>query len=119
MKTAILALILLIVSAVFVFSEDGIKLTISKNLSGELILTVEGHTTPVIVRIGDNTVTLYVEENKVNLTALGINELTDISVEEVDTASGSEASTDTQATAAPMTPVNPLINPNPPLTTPF
>lgn len=119
MKTTILALILLIVSTVFVFSEDGIKLTISKNSSGELILTVEGHTTPVIVRIGDNTVTLYIEENKVNLTALGINELTDISVEEVDTAAGSEASTDTQATTAPIPPVNPLISPNPPLTTPF
>jgi len=119
MKTTILALILLIVSTVFVFSEDGIKLTISKNSSGELILTVEGHTTPVIVRIGDNTVTLYVEENKVNLTALGINELTHISVEEVDTAAGSEASTDTQATAAPIPPINPLINPNPPLSTPY
>ena len=119
MKTAILALILLIVSAVFVFSGDGIKLTISKNSSGELILTVEGHTTPVIVRIGDNTVTLYVEENRVNLTALGINELTDISVEEIETAAGTEASSDTQATAAPIPPINPLINPNPPLSTPF
>lgn len=119
MKKTILALLLLIVSSVYVFSEDGIKLTFSKNSFGELILTVEGHTAPVIVRIGDNTVTLYVEENKVNLAALGINELTDISVEEVDTAAGTEASVDTQATAAPIPPINPLISPNPSLTTPF
>ena len=119
MKHIIIALIIFLTSVVYSFSETNLKLTISKNSSGELILTVEGHTTPVIVRIGDNTVTLYVEENKVNLTALGINELTDISVEEIETAAGTEASSDTQATAAPIPPINPLINPNPPLSTPF
>jgi len=119
MKHIIIALVLFLASVVYSFSETNLKITFSKNSFGELILTVEGHTTPVIVRIGDNTVTLYVEENKVNLTALGINELTDISVEEVDTEAGSEAVADTQATAAPIPPVNTLISPNPPLTTPF
>jgi len=119
MKQTIFAAILFLILATQAYSQSTLSLTISKNSSGELVLTVEGHTTPVVVRIGDNTITLYVEENKVNLTALGINELTEVSVEEVDTASGTEASTDTQTTAAPIPPVNPLINPNPPLTTPF
>jgi len=119
MKHIIIALVLFFASVVYSFSETNLKLTFSKNSSGELILTVEGHTTPVVVKVGDQTITLYVKENKVNLTALGINELTEVSVEEVDTASGTETATDTQATTAPIPPVNPLINPNPPLTTPF
>jgi len=128
MKHIIIALVLFLASVVYSFSETNLKITISKNSSGELILTVEGHTTPVIVRIGDNTVTLYVEENKVNLTALGINELTDISVEEVeskenveeiDTASGTQSVSDTQSTLAPIPPVSPFISPTPPLSTPY
>ena len=119
MKKVILAVILSILATSYVLSEDNISLTISKNSSGELILTVTGHTTPITVRIGDNAVTLYVEENTVNLTALGINELTEVSVEGVDTAAGSEASTDTQATASPIPPVSPFVSPTPPLTTPF
>lgn len=118
MKKTMLVLVLFFISAAYGLSETSISLTISKNTSGELILTVKGHTTPVTITIGSNSVTLYVEENKVNLTALGINELTEISVEEVDTAAGSETATDTQA-AAPILPVSPFINPNPPLTTPF
>lgn len=113
MKKTILASLLFLISAVFCFSKDDIKLTFFKNSFGELILTIEGHTKPVIVRVGDNTVTLYVEENKVNLTAAGINELTDISVEEVDTAGGSDqSSVDNQI--LPVT-----SNFNPPLTTPY
>lgn len=119
MKTLFLILFLILVSAVCTFSQDQISLSISKNSSGELILTVTGHTTPVIVKIGNNQITLYVEENTVNLTALGINELTEVAVEEVDTAAGSENSTDNQATAAPIPPISPLVNPNPPLSTPY
>lgn len=119
MKKIILAVILSMLAVSCVFSENNISLTISKNSSGELILTVTGHTTPVTVKIGDKVITLYVEENTVNLTALGINELTEVTVEEVDTAAGSETSTDTQATASPIPPVSTSINPNPPLTTPF
>jgi len=118
MKRTIIFLTLLLVAS-YAFSQDQISISFSKNSSGELIMTVEGHATPITIRIGDNIVTLYVEENKVNLTALGINELTDISVEEVDTAAGSEVTTDTQATVAPIPPISPFISPNPPLTTPF
>jgi hypothetical protein len=119
MKNIILAFVLLIASTLLVFSEDGISLTISKNSSGELILTVKGHTSPLTIKIGDQQIILYVEENTVNLTAMGINELTEVSVEEVDTAAGSEVSTDTQATAAPIPPISPFVSPNPPLSTPY
>lgn len=132
MKKLLLTFVLFLISIAYVFSQDQITLSFSKNSSGELILTVQGHTSPVTVKIGDQQVVLYVEENKVNLTALGINELTEISVEttqteskpveaveEVETSSGVEKSVDAQATAAPIPPVSPFISPNPPLSTPF
>jgi len=119
MKQIIFAAVLFLLFVTHSYSQDNLSLTISKNSSGELILTVVGHTVPVIIKIGDNTITLYVEENKVNLTALGINELTEVSIEEVDTAAGAETPSDTQATATPIPPISPFISPNPPLTTPF
>ena len=119
MKKVILAVILTVLASVYVFGQDQIFISISKSSSGELIMTVKGHTTPVNVKINDKEVTIQVNESEVNLTALGINELTEVSVEEVDTAAGSETSTDTQATASPIPPVSPFISPTPPLTTPF
>jgi len=119
MKKIFLILVLFLISSVYVLSQDNISLSISKNSAGELIMIVKGHTTPVTVKIGDKEITLQVGESEVNLTALGINELTEVSVEEVDTAAGTEASTDTQVTAAPIPPISPFISPNPPLTTPY
>jgi len=113
-----------------VFGQDQISISFSKNSSNELVMKVEGHTTPITVKIGDNKITLHVIENTVNLTALGINDLTEVKVEsvaaeneenkenieEVETAAGNSASPDTQS---PIPPVSPFISPNPPLTTPF
>lgn len=126
----IIILALLLASASYVFSQDQISISFSKNSSGELIMTVEGHTTPVVVSIGENKITLHVIENKVNLSALGINDLTEVkvesvsvkdeankeNVEEVETAAGSSTSADTQS---PIPPISPAISPNPPLSTPF
>lgn len=119
MKKTILALVLFLVSVGYVFSQENISLSISKSATGDLVMTVKGHTSPVTVKIGDKEITLQVGENEVNLTALGINELTEVSVENVDTAAGSEAAADIQATAAPIPPISPFISPNPPLSTPF
>lgn len=127
----IIILALLLASASYVFSEEQLSVSFSKNSSGELIMTVKGHTAPIIVQAGENKITLHVTENVVNLTALGINDLTHVSVEtasvqeiteekveEVDTAAGT-SSADTQAAATPIPPISPFISPNPPLSTPF
>ena len=118
MKKAFIILVLFLISAVYVFSQDQISLSISKNSSGELIMSVKGHTIPVTVTVGDKEITLQVGESEVNLTALGINELTEVQVEDVDTAAGT-SSVDAQSTAAPIPPISPFISPNPPLSTPF
>jgi len=130
MRKIILAVILTVIASAYVFGENQISLSFSKNSSGELILTVEGHTTPVVVSIGENKVTLYPSENKVNLSALGISDITDISIkqadasaekkseEDIDTAAGAESSTSVD-TQSPIPPVGVNINPNPPLATPY
>jgi len=116
MKKILLTLILTMV-AFYAYCKNQLTLSFSKNSSGELILTVTGHTTPVVITIGEVKVTLYPEENKVNLSAMGIKELLDVSVEEVETAAGESTPVDSQVPVIP--PVSTSINPNPPLTTPF
>lgn len=118
MKKIILAVILSVLASVYVFGQEQVSLTFSKNSSGELILTVTGHTAPIDVIVGSNKITLHVKENIINLSALGIHELTEVSVEEVDTAAGAESSTNTD-TQTPIPPVSTSINPNPPLATPY
>jgi hypothetical protein len=102
------------------------SISFTKNSFNELVMRVEGHTTPITIKIGDNKITLHVVENTVNLTALGINDLTEVKVEnvaveeekveEIETASGNSNSPDTQS---PIPPVSASISPNPPLSTPF
>lgn len=118
MKKLILASILLILATVYVFGQDQITLAFSKSSTGDLILTVKGHTTPVTVKINDKEITIQVHESEINLTALGIKELTDVSVEEVDTAAGAESSANAD-TQTPIPPVGSNISPNPPLATPY
>jgi len=131
MKKIILSAVLLLTITSYIFGQDQMSISFSKNSSGELIMTVQGHTTPIVISAGDNKITLQVIENKINLTALGINDLTEVTVdatptkeetqaenvEEVETAAGTtSASTDTQAVIPP---INPSISPNPPFSTPF
>jgi ABC-type antimicrobial peptide transport system permease subunit len=109
-----------------VFGQDEMSISFTKNSFNELVMRVEGHTTPITIKIGDNKITLHVIENTVNLTALGINDLTEVKVEnvaveeekveEIETASGNSNSPDTQS---PIPPVSASISPNPPLSTPF
>jgi hypothetical protein len=86
-------------------------------------MRVEGHITPITIKVGENKITLYVIENTVNLTALGINDLTEVriesvvveeeeKVEEVKTATVNSTSPDTQS---PIPSVSPFISPNPPV----
>ena len=78
MKKMLLTLILTML-AFYAHCEGQLTLSFSKNSSGELILTVTGHTTPVVITIDEVKVTLYPEENKVNLSAMGIKELLEVS----------------------------------------
>ena len=116
MKKMLLTLILTMV-AFYAYCENQLTLSFSKNSSGELILTVTGHTSPVVITVGDVKITLYPEENKVNLSAMDIEKLTDIKVEEVETAAGDSTPVDSQVPVIP--PVSTSINPNPPLSTPY
>ena len=118
MRKIILAVILTVLASVYVFGQEQISISISKSPTGELIMTVKGHTTPINVKINNKEVTIQVNESEINLTALGINELTEVSVEEVDTAAGAESSTSTD-TQSPIPPISGSINPNPPLSTPY
>lgn len=126
MKKTIIFLALLLVAS-YAFSQDQIFISFSKNSSGELIMTIEGHASPIVVSAGNNKITLQVIENKINLTALGINDLTEIvvdqtsakeeNVEDVETAAGTTAAAADNQPVIP--PINPSINPNPPLSTPY
>jgi hypothetical protein len=117
MNKLLLAAFLVILATTCVFSQDQLSVSFTKSTAGELIMTVKGHISPVTINVGDKEIVLQVGESEVNLTKLGISDLTEVSVEETDTAAGGEtAAADIQA---PIPPISPFINPNPPLTTPF
>ena len=91
-----------------------IVINFTKNDSGEVVIKIHGHTQPLEIQFnGVKTGTLYEQDSAVNLSQLGF----ESAFLALDTASGASASkTDSQAVIPS---VNPLINPNPPLSTPF
>ena len=88
------------------FANPELSLVFEKNKEGELILRIYGHQQTVHVQINDQTTVLYAEENNVNLSVMGIEQMI------LDTSSGENAKTTVPA-------VNPLLNPNPPFATPY
>jgi len=85
-----------------------------KNDSGEIVIKIQGHTQSLEIQFnGVKTGTIYEQDNAVNLSQFGF----ESAFLSLDTASGASASKVDSQVAIP--PVNPLINPNPPLSTPF
>lgn len=104
-------LLLLLGMTALVRAEQVTTLVLEKNNGGEIIAKVSGHTCPVVFKINDQTITVYPEEGVINLSAMGIETL----LLSVRTDSGAGDRPDNNA----VPPVNPLLNVNPPLSTPY
>ena len=111
MRNLLLASALCFVIPFFSKAEQGTVLVFEKNNGGEIVAKVSGHKDPIVFKINDQTVTLYPEEGVINLSAMGIETL----LLGLRTDSGANARPDN--TVVP--PVNPLLNVNPPLSTPY
>lgn len=92
-------------------ANDATVIVFEKNNGGEIVARVSGHTSSIIFKINDQTITVYPEEGTINLSAMGIETL----LLSLRTDSGEGARPDNNA----VLPVNPLISPTPPLSTPF
>ena len=92
-------------------ANDATVIVFEKNNGGEIVAKVSSHTSPIVFKINDQTVTLYPEEGVINLSAMGIETL----LLSLRTDSGAGDKPDNNA----VLPVNPLLNPNPPLSTPY
>lgn len=77
--------LLLLLNPIFL-QADIITLNFVKNKDGQVILLVNGHTDNIIVKINDQTLTLYKQDERLNLSDLGIERL----VNDLDTNSGTE-----------------------------
>ena len=92
-------------------AEQGAVIVFEKNNGGEIVARVSGHTSPIIFKINDQTVTVYPEEGVINLSDIGIETL----LLSLRTDSGANARPDNNV----VPPVNPLLKANPPLSTPY
>lgn len=84
MKRLLLSLSLLLLLSSFLSQAGEITLSFVKNKGGEVILMVAGHTDSVIVKLNDQTFTLYKEDDRLNLSGIGIESF----VNDVNTESG-------------------------------
>ena len=70
MKRLLLSLLLL---SQFLSQAGEITLNFVKNKEGEVLLMVAGHTDSVIVKLNDQTFTLYKEDDRLNLSGIVLN----------------------------------------------
>ena len=98
----ILATLLL---TIHTYTENQIRVSLKRNNKGEILLSIDGHTSPVIVEMDGKTTMFNVGDKELNIDeALNV---------ELDTSSGKEQSNiDNQIPAV-------MSNYNPPLATPF
>ena len=111
MRNLLLASALCFLTAFSCKAGDGIVIFFEKNKGGEIVARVSGHTSPIIFKINDQTVTVYPEEGVINLSDMGIETL----LLSLRTDSGANARPDNNV----VPPVNPLLKANPPLSTPY
>jgi biopolymer transport protein ExbD len=107
MKTLVLLILAAILMTTYVYTENQIKMNIKRNDKGEIILSINGQSTPIVIEMDGKSTTYNVGDGELNLDeALSL---------ELDTASGTEQSSiDTQ-----IPPVSSNINSNPPEATPY
>jgi hypothetical protein len=91
----------------FFSKADDITLNFVKNKDGNLIMMVNGHTGTIVVKINDQTLTLYREDDRLNLSDMGIESF----INELNTQSGQDKKNNV------VPPVNVPITPT--LSTPF
>ena len=82
MKRLLLPLVLIL--SQFLSQAGEITLNFFKNKEGEVLLMVAGHTDNIIVKLNDQTFTLYKEDDRLNLSGIGIESF----VNDVNTESG-------------------------------
>lgn len=111
MRNLLYALVLCFLTAFCSKAEQGTVIVFEKNNGGEIVARVSGHTSPIIFKINDQTITMYPEEGTINLSDMGIETL----LLGLRTDSGAGDRPDNNA----VLPVNPLLNINPPLSTPY
>ena len=105
MKKILLIILAAIALTTYCYTENQIKVIIKRNDKGEILLNINGHTSPVIVEMDGKTTMFNVGDKELNIDEALRNEL--------DTSSGKEQSNiDDQ-----IPPV--MSNYNPPLATPF
>lgn len=105
MKKILLIILAAIVLTTYCYTENQIKINISRNNKGEILLKVSGHTSPVVIEMDGKTTIFNVGDNELN-----VDEAINV---EMNTSSGKEqAQVDNQ-----IPPV--MSNFNPPLATPF
>ena len=105
MKTLIVLILAAIAMTTYVYTENQIKMNITKNNKGQILLNITGHTVPIIIEMDGKSVVYNVGDTELNL-----DEAVDV---EIDTASGAEQS----SIDAQIPPV--MSNFNPPLATPY
>ena len=105
MKKILLIILAAIALTTYCYTENQIKISLKRNNKGEILLSIDGHTSPVIVEMDGKTTMFNVGDKELNIDeALSV---------ELDTSSGKEQSNiDNQ-----IPPV--MSNYNPPLATPF
>lgn len=105
MKNILLIILGAIALTAYAYTENQIKINITKNNKGQILLNITGHSAPIVVEMDGKSLTYNVGDTELNL-----DEAIDV---EIDTASGSqETNTDYQ-----IPPVMSAINP--PLSTPY
>jgi len=97
MKRLLLSLLLL---SQFLSQAGEITLSFVKNKEGEVLLMVAGHTDSVIVKLNDQTFTLYKEDNRLNLSGIGIESF----ISDVNTQSGEAKNGNVPPVASPTLP---------------
>ena len=105
MKKILLIILAAIALTTYCYTENQIKISLKRNNKGEILLSIDGHTSPVIVEMDGKTTMFNVGDKELNIDEALRNEL--------DTSSGKEQSNiDNQ-----IPPV--MSNFNPPLATPY
>jgi len=75
MRNLLYALILCFNIAFLSKADEGTVLVFEKNRGGEVVARISGHKVPIIFKINDQTVTVYPEDETVNLSTMGIETL--------------------------------------------
>lgn len=108
MKTLILLILAAIAMTTYVYTENQIKMNIKRNNKGEIILSINGQSSPIVIEMNGKSTIYNIGDGELNLDeALSL---------ELDTASGAVQQDNVDAQIPP---ISSNISVNPPLATPY